>query len=530
MSFIPSLPSWSRLLVGFCLIASLYTFFLWDISTNPPGFDQDECCISYTGYEIATTGRGGPENDTVLPFFFECGTGGYRQFASPAHPYVMALLFLFVPPSNLAARVFTATILFLSLLLLGLLAARISGQQAVGWIVAISGMVTPWLFEFSRFVLELFFFIFVIVLFLFCLFYAVKRERWRLTDSFFIALCLALLAYSYSSGRLMAPLFAFGLLIFAVDRRSLFAVLRTWVIYAITMIPLVVIYFTDSTVLTQRFNGVTNLSSDRSFIENISNVLVAVYEDLSPSYLMFNGDSYIGHHVQGMGELLVGPVALSILGVVILLLRRHISRWLKYILFATFVSLLPGAITVQRHYALRDAAFPIFLLLLMVPAISWLLGRNRDTTNESAWRTIESLPLPGRERFLRLGFLCGLMVLTMVQAVYFQINYRDDPTGGGRSHHYAVDFPAVFDIAVAYPDRPIYIEEGGDPIWISTEWYSVVKGVDLNQNFVHVEGNQQPQDGALVLTSNSRGAPPGSELVRSYMSYTLYRYHDNGRH
>src|ERR1043166_5091375 len=94
MSFIPSLPSWSRLLVGFCLIASLYTFFLWDISTNPPGFDQDECCISYTGYEIATTGRGGPENDTVLPFFFECGTGGYRQFASPAHPYVMALLFL----------------------------------------------------------------------------------------------------------------------------------------------------------------------------------------------------------------------------------------------------------------------------------------------------------------------------------------------------------------------------------------------------------------------------------------------------
>src|SRR6185503_1069663 len=145
----------------------------------------------------------------------------------------MAVLFLFAPPSKVAARVFVATIVFLAIVLLGLLAAQISGQKMVGVIVAVSGMVTPWLFEFSRFVLETFLFIFFTVLFLFCLHNGVRREKWRSADCLLIAGSLTLLAYTYSSGRLMAPILAFGLLIFAANKQALMRIFWVWIIFGI---------------------------------------------------------------------------------------------------------------------------------------------------------------------------------------------------------------------------------------------------------------------------------------------------------
>ena len=155
------------------------------------------------------------------------------------------------------------------MLLLGYLAARISGNSSVGIIVALSGMATPWLFEFSRLVMELFFLIFSIVLFLFCLYRAYERGKWNVLDCFSIAISLMLITYSYASGRALAPILALGLLFFAVSWRGLFDVVKVWVIYSITMIPLLVVYYRDPLVISGRFLRTTNMSRSKSVLENV---------------------------------------------------------------------------------------------------------------------------------------------------------------------------------------------------------------------------------------------------------------------
>src|SRR6266513_1525903 len=103
-------------------------------------------------------------------------------------------------------------------LLFVLLAKRISGQVRVGVIVASSALLTPWLFEESRLAWDAHFVPLVVVLFLIAAYSAHKTELWSWRNLGALAGSLALLTYGYFAGRVLAPLFAVGLLFFANSR------------------------------------------------------------------------------------------------------------------------------------------------------------------------------------------------------------------------------------------------------------------------------------------------------------------------
>ena len=177
---VSKLPLNKTSIIILAVILLLYFFFISELSTNPPGFYIDESCLAYNGYLIATTGTA--ENGASFPLFFQCYSDSFVQYAQPTNIYLLTLEFFFVGPSILSARILAATTVFLAMLLLGLLAARISGRPLIGGIIAATALATPWVFEVSRLVLETFVLIFSIVLFLFCLFNASKREKWRPLD------------------------------------------------------------------------------------------------------------------------------------------------------------------------------------------------------------------------------------------------------------------------------------------------------------------------------------------------------------
>src|SRR5262252_3338452 len=106
-------------------------------------------------------------------------------------------------PSILTARVFAAFWVFAACLLLGYLAKRISGKRRIGIIVGTLALMTPWLFEVSRLVLETFFYPMAVVLFLSAVHCAQKKERWGWLNIVAIAATLALVTYTYSIGRLL---------------------------------------------------------------------------------------------------------------------------------------------------------------------------------------------------------------------------------------------------------------------------------------------------------------------------------------
>lgn len=490
MSFGPRDLLRSRFLFKVCIgviaITCLYSLFIWDISTNPPGFYVDESCLAYNGYLIAKTGAS--EDGTNFPLFVQCFTEGYSIYASAAHPYALAFLYLFVSPSVLSARMFAAACVLAAILLLGLLSTRISGKTSVGIIIVLTGMATPWLFECGRLVLELFVLIFGIALFLLVLFRAYSRARWRFIDIFSIAFSLALITYSYSGGRVLGPMFALGLLIFAVNRKAMIDVFMTWALYAASLIPFIVVYFTKGNIITARFRQVTYLSLGKPILTNVTEFLSAFFLDISPIFILIKGDPINRHHVQGMGEILAATFLLSLLGLFIVLSRHRSNAWWRFIIYGTLVSILPGAIASHRHHMPRLVGLPIFLLILAVPSLSSLIGDDENSllSNRTARRLV----------------LISLLALTLVQAVIFQMQYRK--TGPYRLVDFDVNYAIGLDKALAETSRPIYLQDGFfGPSYIHAYWLGTIKGVDPN-NFVHMSYGESPPPNSLVLSSDRK--------------------------
>src|SRR5512132_900877 len=128
-------------LLGLGAVLAVVAFQLWVTPTNPPGFHRDEAALSYNAYTIATTGR--DEDGAVMPLFFR----SYGDYKSPLYPYLLAGLFRITGPHKEVARAFSAVLIALAVLLLGLLAKEVTGRTVVGVAVIVIAVLTPWLFE-----------------------------------------------------------------------------------------------------------------------------------------------------------------------------------------------------------------------------------------------------------------------------------------------------------------------------------------------------------------------------------------------
>src|SRR6266404_8831094 len=273
-------------LVGTLLgIILLYLFYIDAVSTNPPGFYIDECAIAYNAYCIAHTGAG--EFGNRLPLFFPVYTSGWIQYANPTQIYLLAIPFSVFRPSVLLARAFSATWVFAACVLLGFLATRVSGQRRIGIIVGVTAIVTPWLFEVSRLVMETYFYPMALVLFLLAVFHAQRKESWSWSTIGMVTATLMLLTYTYTIGRLLGPLLAVGLVFFVTSHERLISVIKTWVAFVLTLIPLLIFRSKHPEALTQRFYLISYIKPSSPWHEIFPKFVRRYFEDLSLIGLLF---------------------------------------------------------------------------------------------------------------------------------------------------------------------------------------------------------------------------------------------------
>ena len=203
------------------------------VGKNPPGFFIDEASIAYNAHTIAQ--HGVDEHGQHFPLYFRA----FGEYKSPVYIYALAAVFRFTGPSVFVARLLSAMLGLSAAVLFGLLAFRITSRRVTGMIVFIAAALTPWLFEVSRLVFEVTLLPTLLALFLLLLHSLSKRDEWPWQNAAGLALLLGLMVYSYSAGRLLAPLFALGL-VFFVTRQRWRAVVFTWIIFALTLAPLAV--------------------------------------------------------------------------------------------------------------------------------------------------------------------------------------------------------------------------------------------------------------------------------------------------
>src|SRR6266446_2778155 len=377
-------PSFSARLVGllrrywlvFALlgITFLLLVYLDGVSTNPPGFYIDECAIAYNAYCIAHTGAG--EFGNRWPLFFPVYTSGWIQYANPTQIYLLAIPFTIFRPSILLARVFSATWVFAACVLLGLLAKRISGQRRIGIIVGVTAILTPWLFEVSRLVMETYFYPMALVLFLLAVFHAQKKESWGWLTVGMLAGALMLLTYTYTVGRLLGPLMAFGLVFFVTSQDRLISIVKTWVVFALTLIPLLIFRTRHPEALTQRFYMISYIKPHSPWKEIAPTFVRRYLSDFSLVSLLMDGDGNPRHHVPGsLGSFLMAAFILSVIGLAVVIARHWREPWWRFVIFGAAASIVPGALTADQFHSLRIVAYPIFLLVLMIPGMVFLLER-----------------------------------------------------------------------------------------------------------------------------------------------------------
>jgi hypothetical protein len=334
-----------------------------------------------------------PANSGLLSqVLFQFYSGIATTFVNPMTIYLLAIVFRFLPPSILVARIFAAFWTFTACLLLGLLGTRISGQRKIGMIVGATALLTPWFFEISRLVWDAHFVGPCIVFFLVAAYYLQKKETWRWRDILLVAATLTVLSYGYLSGRVLAPLFALGLLFFATTKHRLIGIGKIWLLYGLTLVPIFVFNAQHPGATTQRYNAATYLRPGTPWRDTASEFVRRYLEDQSVIGPLQTGHPLPRHHVvEAGGVFFFATFALALLGLLIVALRHRGDPWWRFALYGLAVSVLPGVITYEPFHMLRLMALPVFFTIFTIPALQWLLAR--DIADTGAF--LESFFAPG---------------------------------------------------------------------------------------------------------------------------------------
>jgi hypothetical protein len=484
--------------------------------SNPPGFAQDESSIAFNALCIAQ--HGVDEHGVAHPLFFRA----FGEYKNPVFIYTLAGVFKIVKPSNLVARRVSAIAGFAAVLALTWLAWGTSCSAFVTIATLLTAAATPNLFEISRLAFEVAFYPCVLTLFLIAAHAAFRRERWRAPLVLALAATLIVLTYTYSIGRLHAPLLlaAFAILGYTRARRTpLLALIAIYVTAAI--VPMIVFNANHGGALTERFRRLSAASQP---------IAIRALENLSPMYAIA-GDPNERHHVQRSGgSILLMTWILGAIGFVAALRSR--DRWWWFVAVGTLLSIVPATLTSDVHHSLRLIAYPIFLVVLAMRAFGDMCpssglrppspegegteGRDlrnrldegeciegRDLRNRlDEGECIEGRdlqgPLPAGEGGRRPGEGRGrlatsaMLILGLAQAIFFfAIFHRDGPK---RVLAFDAGFGRLFKAAIAQK-APLVVSQS---CFMQADWYGAQNGVDRLQ---------------FQVLWDTRSAPPGSVVI-----------------
>jgi len=347
-------------------------FYLWITPDNPPGFHRDEAALALNAYTLSTDLR--DEDGARFPLFFR----SFDDYKSPVFPYALAAVFKAAGPSQTAARALSAFLVLAAILLLGVLAWRLSGDVLVATLVLLAAGFTPWLFELGRMAIEATTQPLLLVLLLLTLERAVRLDRYSIGHGVAAGIVLGLFTYSYTGSRLLGPLLSATLVVFA-GREQRRLVLAAWATFAVALIPVGVYAIRHPGNLTARYDATTiardGLSGPRLVLQAIANWA----KDLNPLHWATAGDPAPYIHNGGYGAFYAGVLALAIAGVVLVLRHERANPFWRYVLLATLVVPIPAALTVDRYNAIRLAVLPVLFLVLAVPGLQALLGAVRHS-------------------------------------------------------------------------------------------------------------------------------------------------------
>ncbi len=486
----------------FVLLAGA-ALYLHDRGRIPAGSFIDESSVGYNAFLISQSGR--DEAGVAWPLYFRA----FGEYKNPVYIYLLAAIYRVTGPSISVARMFSETAGLMAALLIGILAWRISRRRSIAMVVMIATLLMPWLFELSHVVVEVALYPLLLALFLLRVHWLSERTKWSWPDALLLAATLALLTYTYSIGRLLAPMLALGLLFFR-ERVRWSSILRVWLLFAILLIPILIFHYRHPGALRYRFDVITYITPQMSYVEIAWEFIKHYVANLNMWGMIVRGDPdyFQIAALYGVGQLLAATFLLALVSLALFIRERRVDAWWRFVVYGLAMSFVPSSFTKDHLHTLRLCAVPIFLIVLMIPALCWLVEKKTRA---------------------RQAIAAIAIVLMLAQGIYFQWMHRQRANAPQRLYLFDADyFSTILPLAVdASGAKPVYVAHTSPvPGYIQVAWYETQQHLPPGK-FVMLPPDVSAPEGAVVISTES--TCPRCQTIFRRDPYTVYIAHGTPR-
>lgn len=343
-------------LVVFLLVARVFA-----LRQSPPGFFVDESSIGYNAWTILKSGN--DEHGISYPLYFKA----FGDYKNPIFVYSVSVLMFLFGPSIETVRLTSALwgIGAIAIFTYLVWAAKVRGPSL--WIVLLLVLTNPWFFQLSRVAFEVAstpFFLFAAVLAYYKLSNTERISNrtagiWLCT----FALSLAGTFYSYTSGRILAPLLLLVGLILLMKKISLWQLFLTGALCLLCVLPALFWEIANPGVLLARYQVVGLSHYTQSAAEFVAQASTNYRLHFSPRFLFFGGDGNLRHAPAPFGVLLLSSIPFALVGLFSLIAEKR-GSFAYWVLFGILISPLPSALTIQSPHVLRSVGLLVFVCIL----------------------------------------------------------------------------------------------------------------------------------------------------------------------
>lgn len=318
----------------------------------PPSLNWDEVAAAYNAYSVAHFGV--DEWNKPFPLTFQ----SFNDFKHPVHIYTTALLLRFAPPTDFSARLPTAIIGILAIILAFFLARELFKNNLIAVFSSLFLALSPYHIHYSRGVWEiihaLFYFMLGIMLFL----VGVRKKNWILILGF-ISFGVSLL--TYHSAKVIVPLII--VLLVVLFWRELLEMKRMFLFSLLALSLFILLFIFDPNLLGLARAGQTKF--DQSKIEDTymykqtKNSTLATIEialgqypkHFEYKYLFETGDQSPRNSVKTIGMFYKIELLFMLLGLIELIRRK--SRASVILLVWILLSPLPSSLVMGAPNSTR---------------------------------------------------------------------------------------------------------------------------------------------------------------------------------
>jgi 4-amino-4-deoxy-L-arabinose transferase-like glycosyltransferase len=434
------------------VVVAIVAFHLALAPDSPPGFIRDEAAFAVNA---ATLSRSLEDQDGArAPLFFT----SFSDWKPPVYPYALAAVFRVTGPGEVVARGVATAAVLVSLLLLGLLAWRLTGSALVTALSLLLAGTTPWLVELGRVAFDVALTPLVVLALLVAVEWACRSPRQPILRGIPVGLALGVLAYTYAAGRLLAPLYAVALLVF-VRQPGLRFLASAWTTLAVALLPMAFYAERHPGALTARYEA-TRFPEQPSAVATVRHAAANYVQDLNAWRWVRDGDPKPYTHTWGVGQLYAATVVLALAGFVVLVRSRRLNAWWLFVIAVLLLTPIPAALTEDRLHSARLAPVPAILAVLAIPALAALV----DATRRTRWAQIAA---------------AALVLVTVLHLADFVEIY----TERGRSSRLALfesDVPTLLERAFAR-EGPVYVDYDDRAALTHAQWYAVAHGLPFDR-------------------------------------------------